>query len=96
MSAHALCRCAEAGGTADCPIHGSPTRTLGLSQQPLPRVACDYCGEPVRCRWNTGATLDDRYLAVAPHSCSSAEGRVLEARELTDAEILREVQARGL
>jgi collagenase-like PrtC family protease len=40
--------------------------------------------------------VDDQYLAVSTHLCPSGDVRVVDARELSDAQIVAEVQARGL
>jgi transcription elongation factor Elf1 len=92
VSAHALCRCGEAGGTAHCPVHGSQYP----QKQTLPVVRCSVCGTALQTRWDTGMAVDDRYLAVSTHLCPSGDVRVVDARELSDAQIVAEVQARGL
>jgi hypothetical protein len=100
VTAHALCRCGEHGGTAACPVHGqgNPTRTVALSHQPLPPLRCALCGQELSARWNRGATLepDDKYLAVMPHRCSTDDVRVVDASDLSDDELLAAVRARGL
>ncbi len=98
MSAHALCRCGEQGGTAQCPVHGSqyPTRTVSLSRQPVPPVRCEACGEALVVRWDTGATLDDIFIAVQPHQCPMSKVPIIDASTLSDEELIVEAMGRGL
>jgi hypothetical protein len=79
MSAHALCRCGEAGGTAHCPVHGqknlAPTRTVSVSttEQGLPSIRCSACGLPLSARWEYGTTVGHGGLEIDPHTCSEQE-----------------------
>jgi hypothetical protein len=101
MSAHALCRCGEQGGTAQCPVHGQGDLPLTHSaathrHQPLPVVRCSLCGQPLEARWDTGSSLDDRYIAVGVHRCPTQDVRVVDASALSDDELLAAVKVRGL
>jgi transcription elongation factor Elf1 len=62
----------------------------------LPRVACALCGQELQARWNTGATREDRYIAVEVHHCTTQDVRVVDAEDLSDDELLAAVKARGL
>jgi hypothetical protein len=81
---------------------GSPTQAVALSDQHththmmLPRVACALCGQRLQAQWQTGATVDDRYIAVEVHHCSTEDVRVVNAEDLSDDELLAAVKARGL
>jgi uncharacterized Zn finger protein len=98
VTAHALCRCGEQGGTAACPVHGqgNATRTVGLSRQQVPTIRCSQCGQELSARWDTDRTIAERYIAVNPHHCPTQDVRVVDASQLSDDELLAAVKARGL
>jgi hypothetical protein len=54
------------------------------------------CGQPIEAQWQTGSSLDDRYIAVNPHHCPTQDVRVVDASQLSDDELLAAVKARGL
>lgn len=109
MTAHAPCRCSEAGGTAACPVHGGGLRsgstsgtnanTMTVAWNPaalLVPLRCSVCGQELQARWQNGATVEDRYIAVEPHRCPTQDVRVVNAEDLSDDELLAAVKARGL